>query len=245
MTGKTFRIQVYFTIVWLLVASVITLWGGLTYTSYADASRTVIPVYIAVAAAWLTFCLQRRVAYLNALRQLWEKLVDTVQDALRYTRQRNPTKEELGRITCRFSCRIDEVRGVFRNVAERYSKPTVGAKNFVRNVKNARSIDKLPDLLRDFPDDATARGLFPFESLKQMLGVIQKLGYGRRATVARGKIAGQTIERLWQILRAELLKEFDRDYPAFPDTPYHRPTRLARLGSRLWGAMNFKRAGKV
>ena len=78
MTGKTFRRQVIVTIFLLLIASALTLYAGLKWPSFGDnkfgdATRSAIPAYVAVAAGWIAFCLQRRVAYTNALRALWEK----------------------------------------------------------------------------------------------------------------------------------------------------------------------------
>jgi hypothetical protein len=55
--------------------------------------------------------------------------------------------------------------------------------------------------------------------------VIKLLAFGQKATPARSLIARNMIIALWQILRGELLKELDRDFPEYPDTPYASRSR--------------------
>ncbi len=220
MTGKTFRGQIYLTILLLLGASGLTLWGGVQLSTYADASRAIIPVYIAVAAAWLTFCLQRRIAYIVALRGLWERVVDVVQEANHYTYLSDRSEAEFRQLLRKLCCRIDEVRGVFRNVGEQYRAPTLQAKTLVRAVKHSGSSERLAEAIHGQVEDVGIVGVYPFESLKQMHTVVNQLGFGATATPSRAHIARDAIAILWRILRSELLKELDRDYPEFPDTPY-------------------------
>jgi hypothetical protein len=183
MTGKTFRTHVYVTIAALLIASFVTLWIGVQCTEdYASASRTIVPVYITVAAAWLTFGLQRRVAYTNALRSLWEKVVHSVHEAIHYTRLKSPTESDLESLRCELCCRIDEVRGVFRNVGEIYLRPSAQVAVFVRSVKHAEDSEQLERLLGNEHIDESMIGLYPFESLKQILTVIEQLGSGSTAS---------------------------------------------------------------
>jgi hypothetical protein len=80
--------------------------------------------------------------------------------------------------------------------------------------------------------------IYPFESLKQIHGIIAKLGYGDNATDDRAKTARQSVEMLWRILRAELLKELDRDFPEFPDTPYEQVTTGARVRANIGKRMS-------
>ena len=225
MTGKKFRRQVYLTVTALLVVTLVSLAVGVFYEQYADASRAAVPMYIALAAAWLTFCLQRRIAYTNALRTLWEKVVDTIQGVFQYTFLKEPQEKDLAPVLRSLSCRIDEVRGVFRNVGESYEEPSIETKEFVDGVKAAVSdkavtIDVLKKLKT--PSRSAHIGVYPFETLKQIRAVVEKLGCGPSVTEDKSKDARRIITALWQILRAELLKELDRDYPEFPDTPYRR-----------------------
>ena len=119
MTAKTFRLQTLITIMLLVLAAISTLWLGVVYDQ-EDATRTIVPVYIGAAAAWLAFCLQRRIAHTNALRSLWERIVRTVQESIQLTRQATVNLDEYENHLCQLSMRIDEVRGVFKNVDEIY-----------------------------------------------------------------------------------------------------------------------------
>jgi len=147
-------------------------------------------------------------------------MVETVNAALQYTYTNAPKEEDFGYLLQKLGSRVDDVRGVFRNVGEKYFRPGDNAKTFVRAVKYAKSDEHLAKALEDYQHDADATGLYPFESLKQIRLVIQRLGFGDAVTADRAMIAREAIEKLWRVLRAELLKELDRDFPEFPDTPY-------------------------
>jgi hypothetical protein len=57
------------------------------YATYKD----LLPLLIAIPAAWLGYCFQRRTSYLAALRTLWENLIPAVQQAIHYTHLAQPT----------------------------------------------------------------------------------------------------------------------------------------------------------
>ena len=223
MTGKTFRLQVQVTIGLLLVVALATLISGLCWpeihgAKFGEATRAVIPAYVAVAAGWVAYCLQRRIAYTNALRALWEKVVGSVQIAIQYTHLGNHDSNNFATVMRELSSRVDDIRGVFRNKGEIYREPSYSTKQFVVAIKAAKSIDELTPILKNYR--VNKNGVYPFESLKQIQGVIDRLGFGTTVTPERAKIARRAILALWGILRSELLKELDRDYPEFPDTPY-------------------------
>jgi hypothetical protein len=152
VTGRTFRWNVYLTIIVLLSSTVAALVAGVQAKEYEEASRSLIPVLIAVAAAWLTFCLQRRVAYTVALRSLWEKMVASVQAAIQYTHLPKKTAEEYRKVLENLGCRIDDVRGVFRNVGETYKRPSTDTGAYVRSIKHASSFDELASITKRYDD---------------------------------------------------------------------------------------------
>lgn len=82
------------------------------YGTYKD----LVPLIVAVPAAWLGFCFQRRSAFLQQLRSTWPKIVDAVQTAVQYTLRQSPTEDQYLSMTMKLSAVVDELRGVFRNL---------------------------------------------------------------------------------------------------------------------------------
>lgn len=83
--------------------------------------RDFIPFIIALPAAYLGYCFQRRSSYMLALRQLWSNLIESVNSAIQYTQLSNPEKEEYEKTLILLSKSIDEVRGVYKNIDENES----------------------------------------------------------------------------------------------------------------------------
>ena len=239
MTGKTFRRQVLVTVFALLISATITLWIGKEHCQL-EVAKALIPVYIGAAAAWITFCLQRRIAHTNALRSLWERIVKTIQDSIQYTHLPSPDAAAYSVIVRDLGIRIDEIRGVFKNVDESYVRPPQSSLEYVLGVKT-RMRSKIENKFQLLESDnkkvahifrehrANTGGVYPFESLKQIQSVISALGYGGSFRLENAVIARGTVIYLWEILRSELLKEMDRDHPEHPDTPYRRMPRRELL----------------
>lgn len=83
------------------------------YNTYKD----VMPLIIAMPAAWLSYCFQRRSSYLQALRTLWNELIHAVNKAIEYTRWQIPPSEADYQATITSLCSsIDAIRIVFRNI---------------------------------------------------------------------------------------------------------------------------------
>ncbi|EJN11051.1 hypothetical protein PMI42_05674 [Bradyrhizobium sp. YR681] len=222
MTGKTFRFQVIGTIVLALCLSILSL-ALSCYASekhYQAALRSGPTVFIPIGAGWLAFCVQRRVAFTKALFDVWQKIVVTIQDAVQYTHLTSPTQADFAKVMHSLSCRIDDLRGVFRNPGEGQPRLSEESKSFVLSVKQAKSLEDVIAALKKLPK-RTEIGLYPFESLKQIHGTVSSLGFGSAVTAPQASTARSTILALWGILRGELLKELDRDFPEYPDTPYH------------------------
>ena len=122
MNARVFRRNVVAVICFYLLVTIVLFGAGTlgieahphTYRSIKDA----IPLFIAIPAAWLGYCLQRRQAYLKDVRDLWSKLVPAVQDAIQYTHLKSPTQAEYAKALKALSVAIEELRAVFSNVGE-------------------------------------------------------------------------------------------------------------------------------
>jgi len=122
MNEKIFRWNVFLVISVYVVAIIIGIklrkpdisCDDHTYTTFKD----LIPLVIAIPAAWLGYCFQRRQSYLKDIRDLWSKMVAAVQDAIQYTHLNAPAQSDYARVLKGLSIAIDEVRGVFANVGE-------------------------------------------------------------------------------------------------------------------------------
>ncbi len=92
--------------------------NSVIYSTYKD----MIPFIIAIPAAWLGYCLQRRSSYLQQLRILWSTLVKAVLKANQYTYIESPSREQYSETLCCLSAAIEETRGVFMNRGEKDNK---------------------------------------------------------------------------------------------------------------------------
>lgn len=153
---------------------------AVVYSTYKD----LIPLLIALPAAWLGYCLQRRNSYMQQLRSLWSKLVETIQHANQYTYLDSPTKEQHATSCQKISIAIDEIRGVFMNLGE-----------------SSRGGYK------------SGKGLYPFEPIKDIHKAVTAVGHGETATREALLALRKEIFRQWKMVRDELLKEFDREEP--------------------------------
>ncbi len=80
--------------------------------------KDLIPLIIAIPAAYLGFCFQRRSSFLQALRQLWTNLITSVNAAIQYTHLSESTEKQFAETLVVLSKSIDEVRGVYKNLGE-------------------------------------------------------------------------------------------------------------------------------
>jgi hypothetical protein len=74
MTGKTFELHVIGTIVFVVVASALSLCASYLWHDYSDGLRAVPAVLIPIRGAWLALCWQRRVAFTKALFDIWQNI---------------------------------------------------------------------------------------------------------------------------------------------------------------------------
>ncbi len=121
---RCFRIAIAIYVIAVVIGIIIRIYDKtdhiIVYSTFKDA----IPFVIAIPAVWLGYCLQRRLSYLQQLRSLWSRIVEAIQQAIHYTFNGNPTKEEYINTLKVLSVAIDEVRGVFKNLGE--SDKTIG-----------------------------------------------------------------------------------------------------------------------
>jgi len=86
--------------------------NGIIYSTYKD----LLPLIIAIPAAFLAYSFQRRTSYVQALRSLWSNLISAVQGARSYTYVENPSQELYLKTLSTLSIVIEEARGVFCNI---------------------------------------------------------------------------------------------------------------------------------
>jgi hypothetical protein len=127
------------------------LWRSSERTDY-NTFKDLLPLVVALPAAWFGFCLQRRASYLQQVRIVWSLMVDAVQTAIQYTHRSTPSEGDLGDAHLRLSRAIDEVRAVYRNLGEGPGK---------RGRYPFESLKAIPRLLNDLgygaplkPDEA-------------------------------------------------------------------------------------------
>lgn len=114
MTRRRLRIWVVLTITYFVV---LLITSSLTQSRAHDVYlfiKDMLGALIAIPAAWLANCFQRRASFLDQLRRLWSKTVEAVQGALAYTYEAEPTHDRLGATLLPLSVAIDEYRAAFR-----------------------------------------------------------------------------------------------------------------------------------
>ena len=83
------------------------------YTTFID----LVPLIIAGSLAWLGYCFQRHQTYLRNIRELWLKIVASVEEAIYYTRPDGDWKQYKHETILKdLSIVIDEVRAIFGNI---------------------------------------------------------------------------------------------------------------------------------
>jgi hypothetical protein len=150
-------------------------------------------------------------------------MVITMQDTIQYTFLVAPSQTDFAKVMHSLSCRIDDIRGAFRNVGEEHITIQDCTRQYILEIKESNTLAECAQHTKKYRDSYKPKiGVYPFESLKQIQKVISRLGYDPKFTPSEAAMARATIESLWQVLRGELLKELDRDFPEHPDTPYAR-----------------------
>ena len=75
-----------------------------------------IPILIVVAATLVGYCFQRCLTYLRSIRELWPKIVVSVQEAIYYVGPSGWEQYKHETVLKGLSIVIDEVRAVYKNI---------------------------------------------------------------------------------------------------------------------------------
>jgi len=77
------------------------------------------------------------------------------------------------------------------------------------------AIDEVRGVFKNLSETDGYGGLYPFEPIKDIFGLIEELGYGADFNPSNAATCRKKIFELWKDVRKEILKEFDREAPTF------------------------------
>jgi hypothetical protein len=118
VTKRRLRLWVLLTVLFFALVLAFGLWLriGLDSDSGYQIFKDLMPLLVAIPAAWLGYCFQRRLSYLTALRELWKELIPAIQAAIQYTHLEKPSQSDFARVQEKLCGTIDALRGVFANI---------------------------------------------------------------------------------------------------------------------------------
>ncbi len=116
MTWRRLRRHVLLAVVFLVAYATIGVVLNCRSSSAYGVFKDLIPVALGVPLALLTFSFQRRMSYLQALRDFWQRLIPAVQSAIQFTHLSNPGQADFARTLEALATVMDLARGVFANV---------------------------------------------------------------------------------------------------------------------------------
>jgi len=76
-------------------------------------------------------------------------------------------------------------------------------------------IDEVRGAFKNINESKCDGGLYPFEPIKEIFTLVTEINYGENFNSELSKEKRSQIFLLWQSMRKEFLKEFDRDCPTF------------------------------
>lgn len=152
MTRKQFLLRIKIVIGIYLLAFLLGIALRLTDLSegnvYYEMYKDLISFIIALPAAYLGYCIQQRVSFLQFLRAAWSNLVKAMNNAILYTRNEEPEKKEYFEMLSSLRVAIDEIRGIYKNVGERPGEhglyPVSPILDIYQKVEKLNSFGKLP-----------------------------------------------------------------------------------------------------
>jgi len=100
------------------------------------------------------------------------------------------------------------------------------------------AIDSLRGVFDNIPKAGTLRGLYPFENLKDILSIVEWVGYDKEHSEEEIQHACRCIANLWGEMHGTLLLEFDRDPPIEPVSKYLHPAGKSIADKLLEGELN-------
>lgn len=77
----------------------------------------------------------------------------------------------------------------------------------------AVALDEVRSLFRNLPVKGKPKGWYPFEPLRDMLRIVEELGWGAAAIEPRRQAAKNQLDDFWLLIRDALLVELERDVP--------------------------------
>ena len=119
MSAQRLRIRILACLVGLIVYAGFYAYAEFYMPKFAEIFKTLIPIALAIPVAVLAAGFNRRNSYLQALRDLWQRLIPAAQAAIQYTHLASPDQTDFARTHEALSVAIDVLRGVFRNVPTR------------------------------------------------------------------------------------------------------------------------------
>jgi hypothetical protein len=116
MNHTAFRAAMVLIVTYLAALVAVGFWIKLhcsqdIYETFKD----MIPVLIAIAAAALAGCIQRRIAFLSDIRKLYGQCVSAIESALQYTYIDQPGQLQFAAVHKELATTIELFRGSFRN----------------------------------------------------------------------------------------------------------------------------------
>lgn len=188
--------------------------------------KDLIPFAVAIPAAWLGYCFQRRQAFLKDTRELWTKLVGAVQEALQYTHATTALQSDYGRVLKGLSTAIDELRAVFSNFGEAEAQiglfpfeslkrifSLVSSLGFGWTTEQPDTTVSADPTTVDAEPQSTDRAVI----LEQTMG---SPGASAVAAASKAKSVRKQILAEWKNLRKHFLTELERGEPGQANTPY-------------------------
>ena len=123
MTKRSLRLNLAMvTLIYLSIALVgVTLYfidPNLDNNEYYALFKDLILFWVAIPAAYLGYCFQRRSAFLLALRLIWSHMLESVNLARQYTLNNAPNQLDYASTLTQLSKSMDEMRGVYKNIKE-------------------------------------------------------------------------------------------------------------------------------
>ena len=91
--------------------------GHLHRYQYFELFKELTPVVVLLPVAWVGYSFQRRISFVNDLRQFWPGLVEAVQHTVEYLRREEGDRRDYERTLTALRCRIDDARALFRRSA--------------------------------------------------------------------------------------------------------------------------------
>ena len=78
------------------------------------------------------------------------------------------------------------------------------------------AIEEVRGVFVNLGENDSEIGLYPFEPIKDIRGLISDLGFGESFNKKIANESRKKVFALWKDVRKEILKEFDREEPTFP-----------------------------